>query len=64
MIGIKQCLTLWFTRFFKKKSAGGGVNIPLEFNEQLTKGLHKPIIKNFKKEQFIRDLKTTFGELI
>ena len=30
---------------FDKRSAGGGVNIPLEFNEQLTKELHKPIIK-------------------
>ena len=26
-----------------------GVNIPLEFNEQLAKELHKPIIRNFKK---------------
>ena len=35
--------------FFDKKSKGGGVNIPLEFNEQLAKELHKPIIKNQKK---------------
>ena len=43
--------------FFDKKSAsltdksvsGSGVNIPLEFNEQLAKELHKPIIKEFKK---------------
>ena len=43
--------------FFDKKSAsltdksvsGSGVNIPLEFNEQLAKELHKPIIRNFKK---------------
>ena len=33
-------------KFFDKKSAGSGVNIPLEFNEQLPKELHKPIIKN------------------
>ena len=58
--------------FFDKKSAsltdksvsGSGVNIPLEFNEQLAEELHKPIIRNFKKEQFILDLKIIFGELI
>ena len=31
--------------FFDKKSKGGGVNIPLDFNEQLAKELHKPIIR-------------------
>ena len=36
-------------RFFDEKSEGGGVNIPLDFNEQLAKELHKPIIRNFKK---------------
>ena len=32
---------------FDKKSTGSSVNIPLEFNEQLAKELHKPIIKKF-----------------
>ena len=32
---------------FDKKSKGGGVNIPLEFNEQLAEELHKPIIIKF-----------------
>ena len=36
-----------FYKFFDKKSKGGGVNIPLEFNEQLANELHKPIIRNF-----------------
>ena len=36
---------------FDKKSAGSGVNIPLEFNEQLAKELHKPIIKKLKKRK-------------
>ena len=44
-------------KFFDKKSAsltdksvsGSGVNIPVEFNEQLTEQLHKAIITNFKK---------------
>ena len=34
---------------FDKKSKGSGVNIPPEFNEQLTEELHKPIIRKFKK---------------
>ena len=36
---------------FDKKSKGSGVNIPLEFNEQLAKELHKPIIRKFKKRK-------------
>ena len=36
-------------KFIDKKPKGSGVNIPLEFNEQLAKELHKPIIRNFKK---------------
>ena len=46
-------------KFFDKKSAslsdksvsGNGVNIPSEFNEQLAKELHKPIIRKFKKRK-------------
>ena len=33
-------------KFFAKKPKGSGVNIPLEFNEQLAKEFHKPIIRN------------------
>ena len=51
-------------KFLDTKLVGSGVNIPLEFNEQLPKELHKPIIRNFKKEQLIRDLKLKFGVLI
>ena len=36
---------------FDKKSKGGGVNIPLEFNEQLAKDLHKPFTGKFKKKK-------------
>ena len=32
---------------FDKKSAGSGVNMLLEFNKQLAKELHKPIIRKF-----------------
>ena len=38
-------------KLFDKKSKGGGVNIPLEFNEQLAEELHKPIIRKFKKRK-------------
>ena len=51
MIGIKEDLLLWLIFFFDKKSKGSGVNIPLEFNEQLAKELHKPIIRNFNKRK-------------
>ena len=35
--------------FFDKKSKGGGVNIPLDFNQQLAEESHKTIIRNLKK---------------
>ena len=38
-------------KFFDKKSKGGGVNMPLEFNEQLAKELHKSIIRKFQKRK-------------
>ena len=37
-------------KFFDKKSKGSGINIPLEFNEQLARELHKRIIRNLKKK--------------
>ena len=44
------------------KSKGSGmVNEP---NYQLANELHKPIIRKFKKEKFIRHLETIFGVLI
>ena len=36
-------------KIFNKKSKGSAVNMPLEFNEQLAKKFHKPIIKKFGK---------------
>ena len=36
---------------FDIKSIADGVNIPLDFNEQLDKELQKPIIRNFKKRK-------------
>ena len=45
--GYQRGLASMVYKFFDKKSAGSGVNIPLEFNKQLAKELHKPIIRKF-----------------
>ena len=53
--GYQRGLASMVYKFFDKKStsltdksvSGSGVNIPLEFNEQLAEELHKPIIRNF-----------------
>ena len=52
--GYQRGLASMVYKFFDQKSAslpgksvsGGGVNIPSEFNNQLAKELHKPIIRN------------------
>ena len=63
--GYQRGLASMVYNFFDKKSTGSGVNVPLEFNEQLAKKLHKPIIRKLKKnKKFILDLKIIFGELI
>ena len=49
--GYQRGLACMVYKFFDKKSTGGGVNIPLEFNEQLAKELLKPIIRKFKKRK-------------
>ena len=60
--GYQRGLASMVYKFFDKKSASNGVaNNEIKQNLQLAEELHKPIIKNFKKEQFIQDLKTIFG---
>ena len=49
-----------FASLTDKSVSGSGVNIPLEFNEQLAKELHKPITRKFKKEKFILDKGSEF----
>ena len=49
--GYQRGLASMVYKFFDKKSKGSGVNIPLEFNEQLAKELHKPIIRKLKKKK-------------
>ena len=48
-----------------KSASGSGVaNNDIKQNLQLAEELHKPIMRNFKKEQFIQNLKAIFGVLI
>ena len=49
--GYQRRLVSIVYEFFDKKSKGSGVNIPLQFNEQLSKELPKPIIRKFKKKE-------------
>ena len=53
--GYQKGLASMVYKFFDKKSAGGCVNIPLEFNKELAKELHKPIIRKFKKRKVFRE---------
>ena len=55
--GYQRGLASMVYKFFDKKSKGSGVNIPLEFNEQLAKELHKPIIRKFKKRKIYSGFK-------
>ena len=49
--GYQRGLASMVYTFFDKTLTGSGVNIPSEFNEQLAKELHKPIIWKFKKRK-------------
>ena len=49
--GYQRELASMVYNFFDKKSQGSGINLPLEFNEQLANERHKPIIRNFKKRK-------------
>ena len=57
-------------RFLDKKSSGSDVDTSLanksatEPNYQFVNELHTQIIKNLRKERFIRHLETIFGALI
>ena len=49
--GYQRGLASMVYTFFDKTLTGSGGNIPSEFNEQLAKELHKPIIRKFKKRK-------------
>ena len=63
--GYQRGLASMVYKFFDKKSEGSGVNTKLApQNQQLAEELHKPIIKNLKKERYIQHLKIIYGVLI
>ena len=45
--GYQRGLASMVYKVFDEKSTGSGVNVQLEFNEQLAKELHKTIIRKF-----------------
>ena len=49
--GYQRGLASMVYKCFDKKSTGSGVNILLEFNEQVAEELHKPIIRKFTKRK-------------
>ena len=73
--GYQRGLASMVYNFFDKKSTSladkstkGSVttltNRFLSQNQQLAEELHKPIIRKFKKEKYMRHLKAIFGVLI
>ena len=52
----KEVLLLWFTNVLVRKPSGGAITSMK--NPKLANELHKPIIRKFKKEEFIHHLKT------
>ena len=49
--GYRRGLGSMVYKFFDKRSTGSGVKTALQFNEQLAKELHKPIIRKFEKRK-------------
>ena len=49
---------------FDKKSKVSGVDMPLEFNEQLAEDLHKPIFRNLKKRTVYSGFKDNIWVLL
>ena len=62
--GFQRGLASMDYKVFDKETSGSGVNNEIKQNKQLTEEVHKPIIRKFKKEEFILHLKTIFGVLI
>ena len=60
--GYQRGLASMVYKFFDKKSKESGVNITLEFNEQLAEELHKAIIRKFKKRTVYSRFKDNIWE--
>ena len=57
--GYQRALASMVYKFFYKKTGS-----EISANEPLAEELHKPVIKKFKKEKHMQDLKTLFGQQI
>ena len=62
--GYHRGLVSMVYNFFDKKTKGSAIKNEIIQNQQLGEELHKPLIRKFKKEEFIHHLKTIFGVLI
>ena len=54
-------------KFLNRKTLSEAMAITKEgasVKEQLAEELHKPVIKNSREQNFMRDLKTVFGQYI
>ena len=66
--GYQRGLASMVYKCFDKKSSGSGAKHVITKispqNQQLAEELHKPIIRNLKKERYMQHLKIIFGVLI
>ena len=60
--GYQRGLASMVYKFLDKKSVGSGINTIKSSSSILADELHKPIIKNLKKEKYIQNLKIIYGE--
>ena len=64
--GYQRGLASMVYKFFDKKSTGSGFkklkNTTKSSSSILADELHKPVIRKFKKEKYIRNLKIIYGE--
>ena len=60
--GYQRGLASMVYKFFDKKSMGSGINTAKPSSSILADELHKPVLKNLKKEKYIHNLKIIYGE--
>ena len=60
--GYQRGLASIFYKIFDKKSMGSGINTAKPSSSILSDELHKPVLKNLKKEKYIPNLKIIYGE--
>ena len=60
--GYQRGLASMFYKIFDKESMGSGINTAKPSSSILADELHKPVLKNLKKEKYIPNLKIIYGE--